>query len=44
MMETYYGIDDTGDLQDLWDNDFSVVSTERCLSIKVTPNEVTRYL
>lgn len=27
MMETYYGIDDSGDLQDLWDNDFGVVST-----------------
>lgn len=25
-METYYGIDDNGDLQDLWDNDFGVVS------------------
>ena len=26
MMETYYGFDDNGELQDLWDNDFNVVS------------------
>lgn len=25
MMETYYGMDDTGDLRELWDNDFGEV-------------------
>lgn len=26
MMENYYAIDDSGDIQDIWDNDFGVVS------------------
>lgn len=35
MMETYYGMDDTGDLRELWDNDFGEVSLSFAQLIKI---------